>query len=95
MSGKAISGYIYRNNEWIEIGRADPAYPEASTECIQSFVEKMTLFLADDKWAMSWENLFMPCANNKDADQSTHPRSLISVFVIRFLDSIISIDAVS
>ena len=25
-----MSGYIYRNNEWIEIGRADPSYPEAS-----------------------------------------------------------------
>ena len=30
---------------------------------------------------------FMPCANNKDADQPAHPRSLISVFVVRFLDS--------
>lgn len=26
--GKAISGYLYRNNTWIEIGRADPSYPE-------------------------------------------------------------------
>ena len=29
-------------------------------------------------------------ANNKNADQPTHPRSLISVFVIRLLESIIS-----
>ena len=28
-------------------------------------------------------------ANNKDADQPAHPRSLISVFVVRCLDSII------
>ena len=34
-------------------------------------------------------------ANNKDADQSAHPHSLISVFVVRSLDSIISIDAIS
>ena len=46
-------------------------------------------------WATSWENLFMPYANNKDADQPAHPRSLISVFVIRFLDSIISLVSIS
>ena len=32
--------------------------------------------------------LFIPYANNKDADQPTHPRSLISVFILRCLDSI-------
>ena len=35
-----------------------------------------------------------PClwrfVNNKDADQPAHPRSLISAFVIRFLESMIS-----
>ena len=41
------------------------------------------------KGAMSWENLFMPYANNKGADQPAHPRSLISTFVVRCLDSII------
>ena len=40
-------------------------------------------------WATSWENLFMPYANNKGADQPVHPRSLISAFVVRCLDSII------
>ena len=30
------------------------------------------------------------CANNKGADQPAHPHSLINVFVIRFLESIIS-----
>ena len=30
----------------------------------------------------------MPYANNKDADQPVHPRSLISTFVVRCLDSI-------
>ena len=38
-------------------------------------------------WAMSWENLFMPYANNKGADQPVHPHSLISAFVVRCLDS--------
>ena len=32
---------------------------------------------------------FMPYANNKGADQPAHPRSLISTFVVRCLDSII------
>ena len=44
-------------------------------------------------WATSWENLFMPYASNKGADQSGHPRSLISAFVIRCLDGIISIQS--
>ena len=26
-------------------------------------------------WAMSWDNLFMPYANNKGADQPVHPQS--------------------
>ena len=43
----------------------------------------------DYVWATSWENLFLPYANNKDADQPTHLRSLISAFVVRCLDSIL------
>ena len=39
-------------------------------------------------WATSWENLFMPNANNKGAGQPVHPCSLISAFVVRCLDSI-------
>ena len=37
----------------------------------------------------------MSYANNKGADQSAHPRSLISTFVIRCLDSMICILAIS
>ena len=33
----------------------------------------------------------MPCAKNKGADQSAHPRSLISTFVGHCLDSMICI----
>ena len=40
-------------------------------------------------WATLWENLLLPYANNKGADQPAHPRSLISTFVFRCLDSII------
>ena len=33
--------------------------------------------------------MFLPYANNKGADQSAHPHSLIITFVVRCLDSII------
>ena len=45
--------------------------------------------------ATSWENLFMPYTNNKGADQTAHPQSLISAFVVRFLDCLIHILAKS
>ena len=38
-------------------------------------------------WAMSWENLLLPYANNKGTDQPVHLRSLISTFVVHCLDS--------
>ena len=37
----------------------------------------------------------MPYVNNKGADQPAHPRSLISAFIVRCLDSIISLDPIS
>ena len=40
-------------------------------------------------------NLFLPYANNKGADQPAHPRSLNSAFVVRCLDSIISLVSIS
>ena len=44
-------------------------------------------------WAGPWENVSY--ANNKGADQHAHPRSLISAFVVRWLDSIISLDSIA
>ena len=38
------------------------------------------------KWARSWENLFVPYGNDREADQSGHSCSLISVFAIHCLD---------
>ena len=46
-------------------------------------------------WATSWENLFMPYADNKSADQPPHPHSLISTFVVHCLDSIIPLASIS
>ena len=37
----------------------------------------------------------LPYTNNKDADQPAHLRSLISVFLVRCLDSIISLVSIS
>ena len=36
-----------------------------------------------------------PRMRNKGADQPAHPRSLISTFVVRYLDSIISLDSIA
>ena len=44
--------------------------------------------------AASWENLFIPYANNKGANQPANSRSLISAFVVRCLDSVISLLAI-
>ena len=46
-------------------------------------------------WATSWENLFLPYANNKGTNQPAHSRSLISAFVVRCLDSIIPLIAIA
>ena len=34
-----------------------------------------------NNWATSWENQFLPYANNKGADQPAHLHCLISAFV--------------
>ena len=46
-------------------------------------------------WAVSWENLYTPYMNNKDADQPGHVRSLISTYNVRCPNSIIPVGAVS
>ena len=46
-------------------------------------------------WASSRENLSSGFTNNKGADQPAHPRRLISAFINRLLESIISRLAIS
>ena len=48
----------------------------------------------DTIWASSWENLFLPYANNKGTDQPAQPRSLLSSFVNRSLGSVITVVAI-
>ena len=45
--------------------------------------------------ATPWQNLLLPYANNKGADQPARPRSLISTFVVHFVDSIIPLVFIS
>ena len=40
-------------------------------------------------WATSWENLFLPYANNKGADQPAYLCSLIRAFIFHCLDSLV------
>ena len=58
-------------------------------------MHRLTCIFAVLIWAMSWENLFLPYVNNKDTDQSAHPCSLISDFVILGLDSIMPLVPIS
>ena len=76
-----------------------------------SYDSCLLIFNTDAIWAKSWENLLLPYVNNKAADQPArmrslisvykaadqpaHSRSLISAFVVRSLDSIISLVSVS
>ena len=46
------------------------------------------------KWARPWENVSYAICKQKDADQPAHPRSLISPFVVRCLDSMIALDSI-
>ena len=69
---------------------------------ICSAIVKMTIFGGNSQSdltlslsAMSGENLFMPNVNNKGADQPVHARSLISSFVVHWLDSTIPLLAMA
>ena len=48
-----------------------------------------------NKWATSWQNLLLPYANNKGADQPAHQCSLIGAFVVHCLDSIIPLVSIT
>ena len=48
--GKAVSSYIYRDNKWIEIGRANPQYPEVKIVFCGINVSKI-LFLEYWGWS--------------------------------------------
>ena len=67
--------------------------------CISSLLSLgflcITLGCYSTIWVPSWENLFLPYANDKGADQPAHPHSLISAFVVHCLDSIIPLLAIA
>ena len=47
-------------------------------------------FISSFNWASMRENLSLGLPNNKGTDQPVHPHSLISTFVIRLFESIVS-----
>ena len=61
---------------------------DAIEQLLKSVCKKLTWSwgptLIEPRYA---KTCFMPCVNNKGADQPVHPRSLISTFIVRFLDS--------
>ena len=60
--------------------------------CDYDFCDQLNIF----SFELGHEKIcLMSYANNKGADQPAHPRSLISAFVVRCLDSIISLDSVA
>ena len=71
---------------------------ESQNQCHSPLLDRSNLVGIGtvNTWAMSWENLLVPYVNNnvpyvnnKGADQPAHPHSLISVFVVCCLDSLI------
>ena len=58
--------------------------------CRGSNLNKVFYNFLEINWAVSWQNRFMSYVNNEDADQPAHQHTLISIFVICWLDSIIS-----
>ena len=57
----------------------------------ENLVSLLSINFIANIWAMSWENLLMPYANNKGADQPAHSRSLNSTFIVHCLDFITSL----
>ena len=54
-----------------------------------------SLFAHTIYWPGHAKTCLMPYANNKGADQPAHPRSLISTFIVRCVDRMIYILAIS
>ena len=75
---------------WFPMGKQYACIPMSF-----SYLKVIFFHRSRSLWATLWENLLMPYANNKGADQPVHLRSLISAFVVRCLASVISILAKS
>ena len=62
---------------------------------IKRFSPKRISLIIKIKMSRAMWKCVISYANNKDADLPAHPRSLISAFVVRCLDSIISLDSIA
>ena len=72
---------VVKNISWVVLIFSSKIYGK-----VWELFENYSLESKNVIWATSWENLFVAYANNKGADQAAHPRSLISAFVVRWLD---------
>ena len=68
---------------------------QIETNCMVELFRKKTLNYRFAFGPGHAKMCLMPYANNKGADQPAHPRSLISTIVVRSLDSMICILAIS
>ena len=62
---------------------------------LQSLSYSLEFAMAESYLSPVMRNPVLPYANNKGADQPAHQRSLISTFVVYFLDSIILLVSIS
>ena len=80
-----IVGSIY---EFFVLGKSSPQSGSEHFGVCQSLIKMQISFIYGPGHA---KMCLMPYANNKGTDQPAHPRSLISAFIFRSLDSIISL----
>ena len=91
--GQYIQWSIYFNEcDWEKIGISFNVCQQISDQCLFRFrivyiLIKVRVALKSDGPGHA-KTCLMPYANNKGADQPAHPRSQISTFVVRRLDSI-------
>ena len=90
---------IFINNEWVNSasGKTFPTINPVNCKKICDIQEgdKVRNHSLHNLSHVMRKPVYTIYANNKDADQPAHPHSLISAFVVRFLDSIIPLLAVS
>ena len=63
--------------------------------CVKTVDRKKLPGMHEERTPSHAKMCLMPYANNKGADQPARPRSLISTFVVRCLDSMICVLAIS
>ena len=83
---------LFNENAQLEKSPIFPGVPPATyTYSITNSSDEVYIKAKETNEPGHAKMCLIPYANNKGADQPAHPRSLISAFVVRSLDSIISL----